>query len=189
MEASRNIWKTKCFSNYNDKGEREPGTVTLVVLQKDFQQGRNYFGRLQEQVYRYISARISGNMADLRRFHVIEPQFLELSVKVELTVADFNLIFQVKEAVEERLAGFIHPMTGNFDGRGWGIGTIPNQTQIMNGLKGIEGVSFLKSVFVTAFREGRQGKTEADPEQSGELVFCLPLSGKHEILISVDERR
>jgi hypothetical protein len=185
LEASRNILKAKCFANYNEHGKREPGSVALVVLQKDFQKGRNYFGRLQEQVYQYISARISGNIVDLKRFCVVEPQFLELCVKVELTVRDFNMVFQVKEEVDRRLTAFINPMTGNFDGKGWGIGTLPNQTQIMNSLKDVGGISFLKSVYVSAYREGSFGRTEADLEQSSELVFVLPLSGLHEILITV----
>ena len=189
LEASRNIWKAKCFSNYNEFGKHEPGSVTLVILQKDFQKGRLFFAGLQDRVRQYITERINGNLADLRRFSVTEPQFLELSVKVELSVADFQLVFQVKEAAEKRLEAFLHPMSGNFDGNGWEIGRIPNKTQITNSLKDIEGLAYLKSLFVTAFREGPFGRTEVDPEQSGDLLYALPLSGRHEIQMTVEERR
>jgi hypothetical protein len=188
LEASRNIWKAKCFPNVNENGAKEPGSVTLVILQKDFQKGRSFFGTVQEQVYQYVSSRISGNIADLKRFTVAPPQFLELSVKVELSVGSFNQVFQVKEAVEKRLAEFINPMSGNFDGRGWEIGFIPNRTQIANCLKDIEGIAQLKNVWISAFREGIHGWTEADLEQSGEMIFGLPLSGRHEIQITVEER-
>ncbi len=189
MEASRNIWKAKCFAGYNENGLREPGSVTLVILQKDFQQGRNFFGKLKEQVFQYVSAHISGNILDLNRFYVIEPNFLELSVKVELSVKDFNLVFQVKEQVEKRLAEFIHPMTGNFDGKGWEIGVIPNRTQLLNSLKGVEGVSFLKNVMVSAYTEGKFGRMEADLDADRDRLFALPVSGRHEVLITVAERR
>ncbi|MDR0469836.1 MAG: baseplate J/gp47 family protein [Peptococcaceae bacterium] len=189
LEASRNIRKAKCFANRNGHGEKEPGSVTLVILQKDFQYGRNFFGKLQEQVYQYIADRVSGNIVDLDRFYVAEPQFLELSVKAELSVRDFDLVFQVKEAAEKRLEDFINPVTGNFDGQGWGIGSIPNQTQITNSLNDIAGISFIKGVTVTAYREDRFGRTEVDMEHRDELLFGLPLSGRHEILIAVEERR
>lgn len=188
LEATRNIWKAKCFANYNEQGRRELGSVTLVILQKDFQHGRDYFSNLKEQVFQYIAARISGNIVDLKRFYVAEPQFLELSVKVELSVRDFNQVFQVKEEVENRLASFIHPMTGNFNGLGWEIGVIPNRTQLLNSLKDIRGISFLKNVTVSAYTEGPFGRIEADLD-SGQRIFGLPLSGKHEILITVEERR
>jgi hypothetical protein len=189
LEATRNIWKAKCFANYNEQGQREPGSVTLVILQKDFQHGRAFFNNLKEQVFQYISERISGNIVDLNRFYVAEPQFLELAVKVELAVKDFNQVFQVKEQVEKRLAAFIHPMTGNFDGHGWEIGVIPNRTQILNSLKDVGGISFLKNVSVSAYAEGRFGRVEADLERGGERIFALPLSGDHEIVITVEERR
>lgn len=188
LEATRNICKAKCFANYNEQGRRELGSVTLVILQKDFQRGRDYFSNLKEQVCQYISARISGNIVDLDRFYVAEPQFLELSVKVELSVRDFNQVFQVKEQVEERLASFIHPMAGNFDGQGWQIGVIPNRTQILNSLKDIRGISFLKNVTVSAYTEGPFGRIEADLDDD-QRIFGLPLSGKHEVLITVEERR
>ncbi len=188
LEATRNIWKAKCFANYNEQGQRELGSVALVILQKDFQQGRDFFTNLQEQVFQYISARIGGNLVDLNRFYVVEPQFLELAVKVELSVRDFNQVFQVKEQVERRLASFIHPMTGNFDGHGWEIGVIPNRTQILNSLKDIGGIAFLKNVSVSAYAEGPFGRVEADLEV-GTRIFALPLSGEHEIVITVEERR
>jgi hypothetical protein len=189
LEASRNIRKAKCFANRDGSGARAPGSVALVVLQKDFRQGRNFFGKLQEQVYQYIAARISGNIVDLERFYVAEPQFLELSVKAELSVRDFDLVFQVKGAAERRLDAFLDPIAGNFDGNGWGIGSIPNQTQITNCLKDISGIDFINSVTVTAYREGRSGRMEADLGQKDGLIFGLPLSGRHEIRIAVEERR
>ncbi|MCL2766612.1 MAG: hypothetical protein FWD21_02900, partial [Peptococcaceae bacterium] len=102
---------------------------------------------------------------------------------------DFDRVFQVKEAVEERLSAFINPVTGNFDGYGWGIGFIPDQSQIVNCLRGIAGVSCLASVTVSAFPFGQSDRTGANLEQIGGLAFCLPLSGKHEISIVADERR
>ncbi|MEG1585143.1 MAG: baseplate J/gp47 family protein, partial [Anaerovorax sp.] len=71
FEATRNIKKAKCFAGYDERGEKAPGSVTLAVLQKDFNGGRSYFGAVKEQVQKYISERISGDIADLDRFCVV----------------------------------------------------------------------------------------------------------------------
>jgi hypothetical protein len=187
LEANRNIRRAKCFANIDEQGRRAPGSVTLVILQKDFRQGRGFFTTIAEQVYRYVAKRANGNIIRLDHFHVVEPEFLELVVKVELVVRSFNSVFAVREQVAERLETFLHPLTGNFDGGGWEIGRVPNQTQILNSLRNIDEVAFLKNVTVAAFTEGGFGRIETDPGQE-ERLFALPLSGTHEIVITVEER-
>ncbi|MEG1585144.1 MAG: hypothetical protein RR361_08845, partial [Anaerovorax sp.] len=76
-------------------------------------------------------------------------------------MADFNQVFRAKEDVEKRLAAFIDPIGGNFDGKGWEIGSIPNSTQILNCLKDIPSVLFIRNVFVSAYTEGKHGRSEA----------------------------
>ena len=49
-EATRNIIRAKCFSNYNAEGKKQYGAVTLVLLQRDFEKGRKYFDGIREQV-------------------------------------------------------------------------------------------------------------------------------------------
>lgn len=186
LEATRNILKAKCFSNFNQYGKRQPGSVTLAVLQKDFINGRDYFENIKEQVTDYIKKRICGNVAVMSRFEVVEPQFLELCVKVEIQVSDFSEVFNTKETILERLEGFINPMTGNFDGGGWEIGTIPNRTQLFNCLKDIPTIKFIKNVFITAFTQNCFGRVEVDLDNLEEYIFTLPLNGNHEIIITAE---
>jgi hypothetical protein len=189
FEATRAVWKAKCFAGYNDRGRRQAGAVTLVVLQKDFQQGKEFFNTIRRQIIDYITGRISGNIAALDRFFVVPPQFLELCVKVELTVGDYNQVFRAKRQVEERLRQFLDPISGNFDGGGWPIGTLPNATQLLNALRVIGHIKLINSVRYAAYTHSDAGVEEADLEKTEQWLYGLPLPGAHEVLISVDERR
>ena len=186
LEATRNIARAKCFSNRDDRGLPRPGWVTLVVLLRDYQTGGALLPTVRAQITDYILRRCGGNLAALEHFHVVGPRFLELCVKVELTVADFNQVFVVREEVSRRLDAFLDPLIGNFDGKGWAVGRIPNDTQLRNCLSGVKGVRLLKQVSATAFQETGFGRTEVRLEDPKDKVFALPRSGRHTILITVE---
>jgi len=186
LESTRNIVRARCYPNRDDQGRRRPGWVTLVAVVKDFSQGRDLFPTVRGQVHSYIVARCGGEAAALEHFHVVQPQFLELCVKVELTVRSFNQVFGVREEVRRRLDAFLDPLTGNFDGNGWDVGHIPNVTQLRNCLSGVRDVRFLRTVTATAWAETGFGRTEADLGELGEHLFALPRSGRHEIRITVE---
>lgn len=59
LEAGRNVERVKRFSNYNEKGEHVPKAVTVVVLQKDYEEGRRFFYLIKGAIYRYLSERTS----------------------------------------------------------------------------------------------------------------------------------
>ena len=160
--------------------------MTLVVLLRDYQAGGELLPTVRTQILDHILRRCGGNLAALDHFHVVGPQFLELCVKVELTVGDFNQVFSVREEVSRRLEAFLDPLTGNFDGKGWAVGRIPNDTQLRNCLSGVRGVKFLRQVSSAVFRETGFGRTEIHLEDMKDKVYALPRSGKHNILITVE---
>lgn len=186
LESTRSIVRAKCFTNRDDTGAPRPGWVTLVVLLRDGETGGTLMPTIRSRVLEYITARCGGNLAALEHFHVVQPQFLELCVKAELTVGDFNQVFAVREELRRRLDAFLDPLEGNFDGKGWAVGRIPNVTQLRNCLNGVRGVTFLRSVSATAFLETGFGRAEVDLEDVHDMPFALPRSGAHTILITVE---
>lgn len=186
LEATRNIIRARCFPGRSDGGERRPGCVTLVVVLRDYAEGADFFPAVRSQVMDHILRRCGGNLSALEKFSVVEPRFLQLCAKVELSVAEFNQVFSVREEIRRRLAVFLDPLRGNFDGKGWEIGRIPNDTQIRNCLSSVKGITFLKNVSVSAFTEGSAGRVEANLEDLSGRIFALPRSGEHEILITVE---
>lgn len=186
LEASRNVLKAKCFSGRGADGQREPGAVTLVLLQRDFLHGRKHFDSIRTSVEEYLKPRLPGNMAALGRFHVVEPEFLRICCRVSLTILDFNQVFEVQRQVKERIDSFLHPVTGNYHGGGWEIGQLPNGTQITNAIREIPGILYIQEVWMSAYKDSQQGPVEVDLKNRGAGNYALPLSGVHDIQIEVD---
>ena len=186
MEASGDVLKVKCFPNCNEQGAREPGSVTLVVLQRQFRNGRIYFDKVRAEVESYIRPRIGGNQEALRRFYVAEPRYLELRCRLELVVGNFNEVFDVRRRIQEKIEEFLDPITGNYDRQGWSIGRIPNEIQITNAIKGIPGIRYMNELRMSAFMKSPQGWIEVDAESVELRRFAVALSGTHWIVITVE---
>lgn len=187
LEASRNVLKVKCFSGCGADGRREPGAVTLVLLQRDFLHGRKHFDSIRASVEDYLKPRLPGNMAVLGKLHVVGPEFLRICCRVSLTIRDYNQVFEVQKQVRARIDSFLHPVTGNYHGRGWDIGQIPNGTQVTNAIREIPGILYIQEVWMSAYKDSRQGPVEVDLKSGAVGNYALPLSGVHDIQIGVDQ--
>ncbi|NLV16019.1 MAG: hypothetical protein GXY50_02245 [Syntrophomonadaceae bacterium] len=183
--ATRNVQMVKCFAGYDASGNKKSGAVTLVVLRSDYQISRTQFAPVRDEIYRYLEDKISGNLIALKKLSVIEPKFVEMRVRAEIRVRDMNQVFSVKKSVQERLDQFMNVVNGNFDGSGWKIGRLPNKIQIRNAIIDINGIEYVKNIFITAFTSDATGWKETDMEIIKSNRYVLPLSGEHEILISV----
>lgn len=183
--ASRNVEMVKCFAGCDGNGEKMPGAVTLVVLRKDYRTNKTRFASIREEIYKYLEDKVYGNLIALNKLYIIEPKFVELRVLAEIKVSDMNKVFSVKKSVQERLDQFMDVVNGNFDGSGWKIGRLPNEIQIRNAIIDIDGIEFVKNIFITAFTNDATGWKETDLEVIRRNRFVLPLRGEHEILISL----
>lgn len=196
-EASRFVQKVKCCPNYNGRGEYEPGSITLVLLLKEYQDGKILFDGIREEVTDYLACRMGGNQAELGHLYVVEPRFLEMDCEIKATAEDFNDIFEVQKCMEERLKAFLHPVTGNYDKIGWDIGVIPNETQITNALRDIPGLVCINQLRMAAFFRTTQGRMEIQPQNQGfkqtaahasvsATRFAVGLSGINSITVTAE---
>lgn len=186
LEASGSVWKVKCFPGCREDGHREPGSVTLVVLQKNFRNGRLYFDQIKQEILEYMIPCIPGNQAALNRFYVVEPQYLELRCQIQIAIKNFDDAFEVKREVLQQVEAFLDPIHGNFHKRGWDIGKIPNEIQISNAIKGIKGIRYIREIRMAIFMQSQQGWVEADRDLADTWRFAVALSGRHQVLISVE---
>lgn len=151
-EASDSVKKVRCYADCGADGEYEAGAVNLVLLLKEFREGRMRFDAVRAQVMGCLSVRTSGNLIASGRLFVTEPLFLELDCSVNAVVSGQSSPFEVQEEIEKSVERFLHPLNGNYDGSGWNIGTVPNETQVMNALKGIPGLLYIQNLRLTAYR-------------------------------------
>ena len=185
INASRSVARVKCFSGVDGSGERSPGSVTLVVLQGDYLKGGARFDNIKQAIDDYMRPRISGELIGEERFFIVEPQFVELTVRAELSVREPGQVFDVKNAAMQRLESFLDPINGGFNSRGWEIGSLPGMMQLKNVISAIPGLTRVRNVFVSAHLIGGGRRREVDLEGVSQSSFVLPVSGRHDVLIDV----
>lgn len=196
-EASRSVKKVRCYPNCNADGDHEPGAVTVALLLEEFLSGGMYFDLVRAQVKQYLSGRTNGNLSAQGRFFVVEPVFLEMDCYVEAVVLDMARAFEVQAEMESAAARFLHPLTGNYDGNGWEIGTVPNETQMANALKGVRGLGYIRFLRLTAYRNTGRGRIQVALGGRGRSVragtpgqnkerFMAPLPGKCQVVIRTE---
>lgn len=186
-EASRNIIKNKCLTGISPTGERQPGAVTLIYLPADYGLSERTPGRIGEQVRSYLLARCDGALAFGNRLQVMEPLYIRIAVKIEVLVEKYDEVFSVRRDTLQGLEKFFDPQYGNFNGKGWEIGEMPNRTQIYNFVKIVPKVIYIRSLFVSAYRIDSNQPEEVDYEWVQNMPHVIPLSGNHQIIIEVQE--
>lgn len=185
MEASRNIKKAKCFSGINAFGEKEPGAITLVILQNGNFGNDLYFNGMKEEILSYLTSRNMNILNKRGKFNIISPCFIEISVKVEVETFDLDSVLSVKQEIEETIIKFIDPLKGKFNGQGWGIGELPVRTQILNSLNNIKNIKKITSIILSASINNNGVKEDIDIDTFSRKIYSMPLNGKHIVKVVV----
>lgn len=186
LETSRSILKVKCFSHINEFGKEEMGSITAVILQREYKSMNQSFDTMKQQIFHTIKQCANSNLIELGKFYLVKPQFLVLNISAVLIISDYNQIFSIKEKVMNKLEEFIHPITGNFDKKGFEIGVIPNTTQILNVIKTLEGIKAIKEIRLTTSFEEEEVYKDVDFEDTSQNKFILALNGIHNITVLVE---
>lgn len=184
--AARSIQRVRCFTGRDATGAYCPGAMTMVVLQQESSTGRYAFHDLKEKIRGYLQDKVDGRINLAERLYIIEPEFVELHVRLEVVAQDFRVVFQMKKEMETRLQRFLDPLTGHFDGHGWKIGTLPTVVQLQNLLRDVRGMKYIRNIYLSAFVTGNGGRTEVDLKKTAEHPFVVPVSGTHNIVVKVD---
>lgn len=174
LYAERSILKVKCVF-----GER--GDMTLAVMREDFTREGVHFRRIREKLLSELgkvrAESLSGN-----KLRVIHPTYIHICVSAEVAVDGAHKAYRVKERLIGEISAFLHPITGNFDGRGWQIGVLPRTVQLENLIRSIEGVSDVKGIMLRGFLRSERGMRETDLNTaSAESLFYIAVSGEHDI--------
>ena len=185
-EAARDICKVKCFAGYDEKGARQEGAITLVVLPGDYGESAYSFERTRRRICQYLSSHMDQNIVHLGRFHIVMPDLIRLDVKVSVELAKEGEVFAVTKRVRQELDRFLNALHGNFYGDGWEIGILPDQNQIIHALKQVEGVKYISQLSLRKYRSGRFTEYEVNEERL--LPFYrLPKSGFHEVVVEFQQ--
>ena len=188
-EVSGNISKVKTCSCLNESGDKAPGYVTLVLLTKDYDPSGYGYEEQKREIYGYFRDKLPAGLVPGQRFVIRPPRLAQLELHVDAVMAADQDTFRMQQAVLDRLEEFLDPVTGNFDGEGWDIGNMPQQTQIATLIRSVPGVENIERIIIFARLINEPGEPSAAYEQLQEDPFALVQSGRHVINMTKKAQR
>jgi predicted flap endonuclease-1-like 5' DNA nuclease len=157
-EASSSVVRVRCLPRRDDRGEIQPGWVTLVIVPQGDEARPSPSPALKAQVRAYVGARAPRVVSGLDRLVVAGPVYVHVSVSVDLIAASPDVAARLEGEGRARLAAFLHPLTGGPEGTGWSFGQIPSLSDIEALLQQIDGVDHLDRLSVQV-EEPTSGKS------------------------------
>jgi predicted phage baseplate assembly protein len=152
----------------------QPGAVSVVVVPRTSDVKPLPTMELLESVGAFLAARAAATAS----FAVVGPLYLRVDVRADIAVASADRASAVERAVYEKLAAFLHPLTGGLDGSGWDFGRAPHRSDFFALIETVPGVDHVRYLQITE-TEDRSGV-----RRTGRfLVF----SGQHQIDLAFEE--
>lgn len=147
MLASPRVARSKSVPLYNlaldpDASAQQPGIVSVIIVPRSDvarpQPTQELTGRVQDYLEQY-------NLPTARVV-VVGPEYIRVSVEVEIVVASLDAVGQVVPASEAALNGFLHPLKGGADGKGWDFGRTPLRSDFYALLEAVPDVKYVRTL-------------------------------------------
>ncbi|MEJ8546913.1 putative baseplate assembly protein [Brevibacillus borstelensis] len=182
--AHPGVAKVKCLPHTNGKLQREAGHVTVVVLPAAGSFDHRFF-ELKRQVAQYLLKHAAATVALPESIHVIEPDYLEISVTAELAVGSLEDMVVAEMEALRRLEQFLDPLSGNFNGSGWEIGQSLHPSLLFALLKSVPRVRYVNQLTINVSRIANGQRTEISLEAYDKILHGIVVGGKHRIAVRV----
>lgn len=161
MLASTEVARARCVRFYDAK---DVGTVSLLVVPRSGDPKPVPSLEMKKRVLEFIEQR----NPPLVKLTVSEPEYIEVSVTVDIAPATLEDANELKVVVPERINRFLHPLVGGFEGEGWGFGRKPHLSDFYYLIEAIPGVDHINSLVMKM-----SGKVDSERH--------LIASGRHEV--------
>ena len=99
---------------------------------------------------RTVLAHLENHRLITTDIHVIEPEYVKISVQCKVHVMKKYSSGEVKKRINTKLEQFLHPLTGGPDGQGWPFGRSVFPSEIYEIIDDVEGVEYATDVFLRA---------------------------------------
>lgn len=154
--------------------DKEFGKVSLIIVPDTTDQKPQPSVELIRRVQSFISSRCPVNATVL----VVGPSFVQVNVQAEIAVASMDKAREAVVKVRQALSGFLHPLTGGFDRKGWEFGREPHRSDLYQLIDGIPEVDHVHTLTV---------QTTEEPAGSRKTGGHLVYSGTHIIDVVYDK--
>ena len=79
---------------------------------------------------------------------VVGPLYVRVDVQADIALVSLEGASAVEQAVQQKLASFLHPLTGGLDGAGWDFGRQPHHSDVYALIEAVPGVDHLNSLVI-----------------------------------------
>lgn len=130
----------KCLMNQDQNGRKQKGTLSVYVLWRDIETSVFTQHVQNIDVKEYLLQKYPFLVYQIQ-LQVYEPQYLYCEVLLEIMEKDLDM----DHIIQEACLSYLHPIHGNENQKGWGIGKHPNSKQVLRYVK----EQFQTTVFLT----------------------------------------
>ena len=148
------------------------------------------------ELIRRAQEHLDAHSTPTARVRVTGPLYLRVEVEVDVAVVRFEAAGAVEHAIRQRLAAFLHPLTGGLDGKGWEFGRAPQLSDLYALIEAAPGVDHIvrlqdpkESLDETdqAWLNALLGRNETTVKDVKDTGRFLVYSGAHTINLELSE--
>ncbi len=150
------------------------GEVSLIIVPRSKEAKPLPSLELLGRVEDYLQAR----SVPTANVSVVGPLYIRVDVKAEVALVSLEGASAVELAIRQKLAAFLHPLTGGQESSGWDFGRKPHSSDIYALIESVPGVDHVRSLAII--------ETEDEAGVSSTGLF-LVFSGTHTISLIFQE--
>ena len=183
-QTTYGVRRVKCISGRDSFGNPKPGAVTVAVLLEEYAKGAHIFSELKEDIRRRLMEN-SGILPLGRELILTQPHFVRLNVRLWLEKDSMEQAYELQTQAEELLRGFIDPLNGGVQGRGWEIGEFPRASQILACLRSQLKNCSISRMVMTAIVDGAEVPVQDGFGEQMDNPFLMAVNGEHIVTIEL----
>ena len=145
-EASQKVAKVKVLSGSDEKGNRVPGLITVVIV-PDLPEPKPV---PTAEILQIVEAYLKERTPNIGKLKVAGPVYYEVNVRAELVTTDLEALSEIENRVKSKVEEFLHPLKGGKKGKGWDFGQIPSTSDFYSFLSDLSGVSYIKDLYIAS---------------------------------------
>ncbi|BAO90264.1 putative baseplate assembly protein [Caballeronia cordobensis] len=145
MSATPEVARVRALPLESPDGRGARGYVGLVLVPASARAQPMPSLELKANVARYLSARMPAGIAG--NLQLFPPVYVQVGVHAEVLPSDADEAGRVEARLRERLASFLHSLTGGREGRGWQFGqtvALSDLAALFEETPGVDAVRFLQ---------------------------------------------
>lgn len=133
------------IQNPPNQTPKAPGHVGVIIIPRSTEAKPLPSLELIRRVQEYLNS----HSVPTVNISVVGPLYISVSITAEIAVTSPQGASAVKQAIEQKVASFLHPLTGGLDGTGWQFGREPHMSDFYALIEAIPGVNYVRTLNVT----------------------------------------